>query len=293
MRRTPAPVSMTRSTARTTWPPMASHTLRTAFSSQASRPSWFPGKQITLRPSPAENSFSAAARRVWVCRAGRGSVTLPSNSSKQSPARTNTPGPVHASTVWASSVAAAVDAVVASRARWRSLHTRTRPPTGTATSTRSATSGPASAGIGSVIGWSGSRGWSTRQPAGRVGRVVEGFGHRRQRERAEGVDHHGQLVGALLPDRRLRHTGGGSVGDPARMKGEGAGLDAAATEERAADVEEDFVRVDVGVVIRRGDDIRPVVEPAGAERAHHRAVQLEGLVHGRRLVLAAGDGLEV
>ena len=130
-------------------------------------------------------------------------------------------------------------------------------------------------------------------PAGGVGGVVERLGRRRQRERPERVDHHRQLLGVGLADRLLGHARRRPVGDAPRVEAQRARLDAPAAEEVAAHVVEDLVAVEVGVVVRRGDHVGPVVEPAGHERAHHRAVELEGLVHGRRLVLAAADGLEV
>ena len=72
-----------------------------------------------------------------------------------------------------------------------------------------------------------------------------------------------------------------------------AGPDAPARHEVAFHVVDDFVGIDVGVVVRRRNRERVVVEQARHERAHHEARAVERLMHRRRLMHAAGDRLEV
>ena len=71
------------------------------------------------------------------------------------------------------------------------------------------------------------------------------------------------------------------------MDCERAALDSLARHEVALDIVEDLVRVDVGVVVGRGNRLRVVVEQAGNERTDDESGTVERLVDGRRLVDAA------
>ena len=70
-------------------------------------------------------------------------------------------------------------------------------------------------------------------------------------------------------------------------------LDVVAAHEVSVDVVQDLVGVNVGVVVGGRNRLGVVVVHAGREGADHEVVSLKGLVHGRRLVDAAGNGLKV
>ena len=70
-------------------------------------------------------------------------------------------------------------------------------------------------------------------------------------------------------------------------------FDVVAAHEVAVDVVQHLVRVDVRVVVGGRNRLGVVVVQAGRKRADHEVVALKRLVHGRRLVDAAGDRLKV
>ena len=109
----------------------------------------------------------------------------------------------------------------------------------------------------------------------------------------EGVDHHRQLFRFLFADARLDSARVRPVRDACRVNGERADVHSPAAHEVAGDVVDDFVGVDVGVVVRGRDRERVVVELAGYEAADDEVAWLEGQVHRRGLVDPAGDRLEV
>ena len=79
-------------------------------------------------PGPAANASTVATSFGWAASAAPWVGAPPlASSSRQSPLKTSTPGPVQASMAWATSVAARVDAGVASLVRCSSLTTSTRP----------------------------------------------------------------------------------------------------------------------------------------------------------------------
>jgi alkylation response protein AidB-like acyl-CoA dehydrogenase len=114
-------------------------------------------------------------------------------------------------------------------------------------------------------------------------------------ERAEGVDHDGQLVERLGAQARLDRARAAAVAVPARVQADRAAADAAALARLvvAGDVEHHLVAVDVRVVVRHRHGERVVVDLARHEVADDEAAALEHLVHRRRLVHPAGDRLEV
>ena len=114
-------------------------------------------------------------------------------------------------------------------------------------------------------------------------------------QRAERVDHDGQLVEELHPDAALVRTRLRPVRVPAGVQRHRPLPDAGPLARLvvAAAVEHHLVGVDVRVVVGHRDRQRVVVHLARHERADDEAGALEDLVHGRRLVHAAGDGLEV
>src|SRR5215470_2285017 len=130
-------------------------------------------------------------------------------------------------------------------------------------------------------------------PAKGIPFVFERGGLCRQLQWAEGIDHHRQFVGAHLADRPLVGTGMRPVRDPVWMHREGGWADALARHEVALHVVDDFVGIDVRMVVRRGNRERMVVEEPWDERAHHEARALEGLMYWRRLMHAPGDRFEI
>src|SRR5262245_17306684 len=85
------------------------------------------------------------------------------------------------------------------------------------------------------------------------------------------------------------------MGEPVWMEGDRAEFDAGAfaRHEVTADVENHFVRVDIGMVVRSRDRQWVVIELAWDERTDDEVRAGEGLVHGRGLMDPAGDRLEV
>src|SRR6185437_15952805 len=105
--------------------------------------------------------------------------------------------------------------------------------------------------------------------------------------------HHRKLVGVLGTDRRLRATWMRPVWQTVRVVRNRAELDSLARHEFAGRVVQHLVRVHVGVVVRSRYRFRMEVIRTRAERADHETVALERLVHGRWLVYASNDRLEV
>src|SRR5258708_32807034 len=103
-------------------------------------------------------------------------------------------------------------------------------------------------------------------------------------ERAEGVDHDGELVGGRPAHAALVCAGVRTVGDAERMVGNGARAHTAAAREISSKVEDELVAIDVRVrvgardgvlaVVERTRDERPDTEPAAGERALHRGGRL-------------------
>src|SRR5688572_13734884 len=134
---------------------------------------------------------------------------------------------------------------------------------------------------------------SLLDPAVRIALVLERHGMGREPERTERVHHHGELLGALLPDRALVGPGVGTVGDAVRVDREARLLDSLPRHEVAPDVIDDLVRVHVRVVVGSRDGERVVIEQPRDEGADHEPRPVERLVDGRRLMDAPGDRLEV
>src|SRR5437588_12531005 len=84
-----------------------------------------------------------------------------------------------------------------------------------------------------------------------------------------------------------------SVRNPVRMMRDAPELDSLSAHELARGIVEHFVRIDVAVVVRSGHCLRIKVIRTRTERADDETVALERLMHGRWLVHAAHDGLEV
>src|SRR3954465_2566387 len=112
-------------------------------------------------------------------------------------------------------------------------------------------------------------------------------------ERTEGVHHHRVLVSALRAHRRLSSPWMRAVRDAIGMQRDGAELDPLPAHELTRCIVDDFIRVDLAVIVWGGNRLGMKVERTRAERADDEAIALKGLVHRRRLMHAAHDGLEV
>ena len=118
----------------------------------------------------------------------------------------------------------------------------------------------------------------------REGRDVQGV---------EGVTHHGQFFRARLANARLHRARMRAVRESPGVQAEVVLLHPPAAHEVALGVVDHLVRVHVGVVVRRGDGERVIIEQARDERADDEVPAFPRLVHGRGLVHAPGDRLEV
>ncbi len=130
-------------------------------------------------------------------------------------------------------------------------------------------------------------------PGERVVGLVEFSRERRQPQRLEGVPHDRELLGPPRAQRGLDEARLRPVRQAARVQGDHPDVHALARAELAVDVVDGLLGLDVRVVVGQRDRLRVVVELARAERADHEVLALEGLVHRRRHVDAAGDRLEV
>src|SRR5438046_10199607 len=84
-----------------------------------------------------------------------------------------------------------------------------------------------------------------------------------------------------------------AVRNAARMESDGGFLDALAAGKMAANVEEDFIRLNVGMSPRNADGFGMGVQHARSERAHDKSRSVECLMDRRRLVKCPGDRLEI
>ena len=78
---------------------------------------------------------------------------------------------------------------------------------------------------------------------------------RRQPEGLKGIDHDGQFQGLFLPDGALVGTGVRAVRNAAGVQAEESLFHVVPAHEIAVDVVQNFVGVDVGVVVGRGDGL--------------------------------------
>ena len=106
----------------------------------------------------------------------------------------------------------------------------------------------------------------------------------------EGVDHHGKFFGFGRAKGGFDGTGLGSVGNAEGMERDASFFDPLAGAEFVVYVVEDFVGVDIGVVVGHGDGLRVVVEKPWAEATDNEVVPIESLMDRRRHVEFASDG---
>src|SRR6056297_625013 len=112
-------------------------------------------------------------------------------------------------------------------------------------------------------------------------------------QRVEGVDHHCVFISGFLADALLVLARMRAVWNAAGMLGNTAFIYALAAHEVTLYIVEYLVGIDIAMRVRRRDGLRVVVVLARAEGANHVVGSLKGLVHGRRLVHATGNGLKV
>jgi len=132
-------------------------------------------------------------------------------------------------------------------------------------------------------------------PRSRGSRVGHGPSLVTQAEAGKGVEHHGDLLGAGGLGRALHAAGLRAVHESGGVQRNGAHPDACTgpAHEVAGGVEEDFVAVHVGVVVRDLYSAREEVERPRHERAHHEVRAGEGLMHRRWLVDGPDDRLDI
>ena len=75
------------------------------------------------------------------------------------------------------------------------------------------------------------------------------FGHHQWGKR---VNHHRQLLRLLLSNTSFIRTGRRSMWDACRMKGDMALLDIVPAHEVSIDVIQDFIRINIAMIVRRG-----------------------------------------
>src|SRR5438067_13004936 len=116
------------------------------------------------------------------------------------------------------------------------------------------------------------------QPAVRIFRVVEIERLAREGKRLDGVHHDRQFVGLSFVSAGDNCAGMRAVRNAARMESDGGFLDALAAGKMAANVEEDFIRLNVGMSPRNADGFGMGVQHARSERAHDKSRSVECLM---------------
>src|SRR5439155_9450626 len=114
-----------------------------------------------------------------------------------------------------------------------------------------------------------------------------------ERERLDGVHHDGELIGVSFVAAGDDSAGVRAVRNAARMQSDGGFLDALAAGKMASNIEEHFIRLDVGMRPGNADGFRMRVEHAWSEGAEDKPRRIESLMDRRRLMERPGDRLEV
>src|SRR5687768_13370174 len=116
---------------------------------------------------------------------------------------------------------------------------------------------------------------------------------RRESQRPECIDHYCELIGPRFADRAFVSSRVRTMRDAVGVNSERRRFNSAPRHEIPFYVVDDFVRVDVRMVIGRGDGEWVIVEQPWNERTEHESWTVKGLMHGRWLVDAARYRLEV
>ena len=109
----------------------------------------------------------------------------------------------------------------------------------------------------------------------------------------EGIDHDGQFPRLLLADALLHRAGMRSVGDTGWMQGHHPAGDMLAAHEIPVNIVQQFIAVDIAMVVGRRNTLGMVVVHPGDEGADHKIVAFKGLVDGRWLMHPTRDGFKV
>src|SRR5687767_7566038 len=131
------------------------------------------------------------------------------------------------------------------------------------------------------------------RPTERITRVLHGNGMRRESQRTKRVDHHCEFVGPGLADRAFVGSRVRAMRDAVGVNSDRRRFNSAPRHEIAFYVVNDFVGVDVRMVVGRGDGEWVIVEQPWNEGTEHESWTVKGLMHGRWLVDAARYRLEV
>jgi hypothetical protein len=131
------------------------------------------------------------------------------------------------------------------------------------------------------------------RPAHRITGIFDGQGLPCHHERMESIDHDGEFPGFLLPDALFYRSGVRSVWNTRGMQGDHPAGDMLAAHKVTIHVIQEFIAVDIAVIVRRRNALGMVVVHPGDEGADHKIVRFKGLMNGRRLVDPTRDGFEI
>src|SRR5687767_11088563 len=131
------------------------------------------------------------------------------------------------------------------------------------------------------------------QPRLVIGGILDGLRSFRDLQWAETVHHHRELVRVFRSDARFGTARMRTMRNAVRMMRDASELDSFPAHELARRVVQDFVGVDIAVIVWSGDRFRMKIVRPRTERADDESVALECLVYRRRLMDAADDRLEV
>ena len=98
------------------------------------------------------------------------------------------------------------------------------------------------------------------EPCGHILGLFIFQGLARQIQRIERIHHYSKLLGFFLSDGCLGHAGLWAVRQSIGMHADITAVDPLARHKIALRVIDDFIRIDVGVVIRRRDALRMIIE---------------------------------
>src|ERR671932_497087 len=112
-------------------------------------------------------------------------------------------------------------------------------------------------------------------------------------ERTKGINHYGEFFSSFLTDRTLVHPWVRTVWDTARMNGNRRPLNAFARHKVPLNVVDDFIRIDVGVIVGSWNRQGVIIEESRHEGTQDKSGPVKGLMHWRGLVNPTSDRFKV
>src|SRR6202012_3180739 len=130
-------------------------------------------------------------------------------------------------------------------------------------------------------------------PAHGVPRIFDLQRIHRQHQRMESIHHHRQFLRLLCPQASLDGAGMRTMRDPAGMQRDHPLGHILPAHEVPVHIIQQFVTVDIAMVIGRRNSLGMIVEQPGTKRTDYKIMPLEGLVHRRRLMYPPVNKLEI